>query len=114
VVRYPELDGRVQVSPGGGHRPQWPPDGDEITYQMASTGGLPESFGRVLVELNDRDPPVIRPGSLELLVPWEFVGEAGGRRYLDVSPDGTRFIALQGPGTGRANREITVVLNWKT
>ena len=44
VVRYPELDGRVQVSTGGGHRPHWSPSGDEITFQLASTGGLPETL----------------------------------------------------------------------
>jgi serine/threonine protein kinase/Tol biopolymer transport system component len=110
VRPFPDVTtGHWQVSTGGGTRPLWARNGQELFY-LAPTGALM----RVGVERGNSwagTPPV------KLLEGRYFAG-AGGRavgRTYDVSPDGRRFLMIK-PGSGidsaAAPASLVVVQNW--
>ena len=103
------VDGRWQVSTGGGTRPLWSRNGQELFF-LAPTGALM----RVGVERGDTwaaTAPVqllegrYRTGTLQFIL---------GRTY-DVSPDGRRFLMIKaGSDADRtvASASLVVVQNW--
>ena len=110
VRPFPDVTtGRWQVSTGGGTRPLWARNGQELFY-LAPTGALM----RVGVERGNTwaaTPPVT------LLEGRYYAGAGGlivGRTY-DVSPDGRRFLMIK-PGGGTdstaAPTGLVVVQNW--
>ena len=115
IRRYPELDGRLQVSVGGGFRPTWSRDGREIAYQQSALGGIPDAMVSVELDIDADDPSASTASPPERLFTWRHFGESGGRRYLDVSPADERFLALTTGGVGGDTAEppeIAVVVNW--
>ena len=111
VQRFPELEGRRQISVAGGFDPYWSADGREIFY---AGGGPPETVMRVTLDVDDDDPPSLLVGTPERLFDWQYFIRFGGRRHYDVSSDG-RFlmIARARSSDGEAEgTEINVVLNW--
>ena len=113
VQRFPELEGRRQVSVGGGYIPNWSADGREIVYVGASSGP-PEAVMRVPLGVGEGDPPSLVVGTPEQLFDWRYFLQFGLRRHHDVSPDGRLLVinttrASDGEATGT---EINVVLNW--
>ena len=116
VQRFPELEGRTQISVGGGEKPTWSADGLELFYLRARPGP-PDAGMRVTLGIDEGDPPSLIVGTPEHLFDWRYFGVGGFgslRRYHDVSPDGQRFLVIA-PETGdgeRGRAEINVVLNW--
>ena len=114
VRRFPQLDGRTQVSLGGGFRPSWSKGGQEILFLGASIGPA-ETVMRVTLDFDESNPPSVTPGTPEKLFDWRYRLVVGGRRHHDVLLDGSQFLMITrgedyvGEG-GRA--EINVVLNW--
>ncbi len=110
VRPYPDVNtGHWQVSTGGGTRPLWSPNGQELFFVSPPAGALM----RVGVE---------RAASWSATTPTMIMKEgyvttpAGnpGRNY-DISPDGQRFLMIkQGavPGQAAAPTSIIVVQNW--
>lgn len=99
VARFPELDGKIQVSSGGGEEPVWSPAGDELYYRngdrwmaVAIQGDGEFSFGasRIVFE-----GPYINV--------W-------GRSYA-VAPDTGRFLVIGGQ-LEEVPAHFTIVLNW--
>lgn len=94
--RFPSLDGKVQLSAGGGGSPHWAPDGKAVFYFLGD---------RILrVRLT--------PGeTLEASSP-ETLFEAKGMRSFAVAPDGNGFYAtIRSPGSGMV-RQLHLVTNW--
>ena len=104
VTRYPELDGRQQVSTDGGIEPAWSSEGGELFYRsMDGTRWFAVSF-------------VGGPGEPRLL--FEASGRRGfvggmqyGRNY-DVTADGSRFITLRPEWDVPSGTEFRVVVGW--
>ena len=108
VRPYPDVNaGKWQVSTGGGTRPLWSPDGQELFF--LSPAGALMRIG------------VARSGTWSVTIPSVLVQtayfSAGGNpgRTYDIAPDGQRFLVIkQGAGAGGSNAapSIVVVLNW--
>jgi dipeptidyl aminopeptidase/acylaminoacyl peptidase len=106
VVRFPGLDGKVQVSVGGGDRALWGADGREIVYhgadgQVTSVRFTPGTKGR---------PDVGRPVAL---FPNRYGMAVGRTSHLDwdIHPDGSRFVMV-GSQESESVAELGVILNW--
>ncbi len=114
VQRFPELQGRQQISVGGGYRPHWSADGRELFY-LRAPNAPPTAVVRVTVETTNSDPPVLVFGTEEVLFDWRYYAQPSPMQYYDLSPDGQRFLVI---GTGDADDvgagrdEINVVLDW--
>jgi serine/threonine protein kinase/Tol biopolymer transport system component len=106
ILRFPELDHRVQVSIGGGDRAVWGAGGREIVFhgadgEVASARFSPGTTGRP------------RVGQPVTLFPDRY-GMAVGRTShvdYDIQPDGNRFVMVGSQDT-EAAVELGVVLNW--
>jgi hypothetical protein len=105
VQPYPGLDGKFQISTGGGNEPQWSRDGRELFYRsenkmiavaIATDGGFVAGKPRQLFEGN----------YVTTLAGWV-------RANHDVSRDGQRFLMLKRVDQEREPlTQINVVLNW--
>ena len=109
VRPFPEVNsGHWQVSTGGGTRPLWAPNGQELFY-VAPSGALM----RVGV---DRSQTWTATTPTKLIKEGYFTVEGGnpGRTY-DISPDGQRFLMIKpggGPDQTAAPTSLVVVQNW--
>jgi len=95
--------GRWLISTGGGTHPVWRPDGKEIFYRTIRGGGMMSVPLDATQELSPGRPTKLFDGTFEK-------GQRTSRNY-DISPDGERFLMVQGEGESRS-QEIVVVLNW--
>jgi eukaryotic-like serine/threonine-protein kinase len=95
--------GRWQISTGGGTKPLWARNGQELFY-VAPTG--------TLMAVRIAPGATFTAGTPTRLFDGRYyVGDAAnvGRTY-DVSPDGRRFLMMKADTTTPAN--IIVVQNW--
>jgi Tol biopolymer transport system component len=99
VQSFPGDEYRVPVSPGGGIRPMWSPDGKELFYvagdHMMAVAAQPNGAFGAPRRLFDRS---------RLLVNDRF-------HSYGVSSDGKRFLMIQ-LGPDSAPRQLNVILNW--
>jgi Tol biopolymer transport system component/predicted Ser/Thr protein kinase len=102
IQPFPPSGGKWQVSTSGGGQPRWRGDGKEIYY---ISGGRMWAAGirtgrQVIVDSPHDLFPALR-------IP-------GPEYFYDVTSDGQRFLAIQGPGVldDRGN-SLTVVSNWQ-
>ncbi len=107
----PELEGRQQISIGGGYRPAWSADGSEIVY-IRVPNGPPEAVMRVTIDVAS-EPSSLSVSQPEELFDFVYDSRIAGQRYCDVSPDTERFLVITlGSGDVGSAREINVVLHW--
>ena len=114
VQRFPELGERQTVSVGGGQRPVWSTNGDEIFYIRRGAGN-PDVMMRVEVSTS----PTLNFGDPEVLFEKErfryWMPIANPWRAYDITAEGDRFLMVRVPTAvsdeGGAGR-IEVVLNW--
>jgi len=107
VRPFPDvMGGRWQVSTGGGTRPLWARNGQELFY-LAPTGALM----RVGVE---RGPTWTATAPAQLAGGRYFAAAGNPGRTYDVSPDGRRFLMIKvgGESDQTAPPSIVVVQNW--
>ena len=99
VQSFPGDEHRVPVSPGGGIRPMWSPDGKELFYvagdAMMAVAVQPNGVFGAPRRLFDRS---------SFLVNDRF-------HSYGVSSDGKRFLMIQ-LDPGSAPRQLNVILNW--
>jgi eukaryotic-like serine/threonine-protein kinase len=101
VASFPVPSSKWPVSTNGGLLPRWRGDGREIFYFEASNS-------RVMAAEVTREGAALRIGTVRRLF---NVRPAGGRKFLDVSPDGQRFLvntALAAPDEA----PLTLLVNW--
>jgi serine/threonine-protein kinase len=106
VRRFPELDGKEQISAGGGELPTWSRGGRELLYHSPNSGEIMAvSYAPVGAEFHASKPRV-----------WATVRLAGldGVRNFDVHPDGKRLVILRAPETpvGAARDKVVLCLNF--
>ncbi len=97
VVSFPEIEGRQQISSGGGYSPRWSHAGGELFFQQ----------GRTIMTAR-----VSTAGSVFRWEPPQSLFESPvGVLSYSVTPDGERFLVVTtNPESPAA--EIHVVLNW--
>lgn len=103
VRAYPGPGGRWLISTDGGNHPVWGPDGKEIFYRAFPGGGMVSVPVEARTEFSPGRPSKLFDGRFE-------VGDRTFRSY-DISPDGKRFLMVQGEEES-ASTEVVVVLNW--
>jgi Tol biopolymer transport system component len=103
VASFPEFTNIKQVSAGGGHLPEWRPDGKELFY-MTGDGEL------MAVEVRDTGSTLDTAAPRKLFDTRATAGTPGSNRYA-VSADGNRFLVLA-PAADSRPEPIAVVLNW--
>jgi Tol biopolymer transport system component len=95
VRRFPPMEGRWQISSGGGTRPRWSPDGREL-YYLSGDGSL------MTVEVS-RHGAAIRSSPPRMLFRTQFAE--------DFAVHNGRFL-IRLPVEEPADRQLEVVLNW--
>ena len=100
---FPNVDaGRWQISTGGGTRPLWAPDGDELFY-LTSSGEL------MTVPL--QTSPTFSAGRPNLVLERQYpVGESAGPNY-DIGADGQRFLMIKDDDSAQPP-QLVLVENW--
>jgi len=110
IQPFPRSGAAVQVSVGGGQSGRWAPDGRELFYLRS----------RTMMAVPIRFDPTPMAGESKPLFDVEFTG---GNQWLDVTPDGQRFLSVtprpagvEHPGDlsldAAETRRLMVVVNW--
>jgi TolB protein len=102
VQPYHAIGKAVQVSRGGGFGPLWSPDGKELFFVSGDTMKA-TPVDRI------QGPIVSKPKALFRFNP-EYASGYG--RTFDISPDGKRFVVVEGEEPPPPAKEIVVVVNW--
>jgi Tol biopolymer transport system component len=102
------MDGRWQVSTGGGTRPLWASNAQELFYLALPTGALM----RVGVERGDTWAATAPVQLLEGRYATDTLETAVGRTY-NVSLDGQRFLMIKPGVWTTAPTSFVVVQNWQ-
>jgi serine/threonine protein kinase/Tol biopolymer transport system component len=105
LKRFPEGDGRWQVTVGGGQWPRWNRRGDKLYYTKG------DAIMEVDVALGP-EPRLGAPREVFTRKPlgWPLIfGWAPG---FDVSPDGNRFVVVEAQGVAKASGGIVIEENW--
>ncbi len=106
VAPFPNAATRQWLaSDGGGTRPLWARDGQELFYVAAN--------GAIMAVRVDSRGDTWAAGSPAKVVEGPYVTAGGTARTYDVSPDGQRFLMVkQAPSAQAAAPQIVVVQNW--
>ena len=105
LKRFPQGEGRWQVSVGGGMWPRFSKRGDKIYYVKGDT--------IMEVELGTGPEPRLgTPRELFTRKPLGFPIIFGWPPGYDVSADGNRFVVVQSEGDGHDLTGIVVLENW--
>ena len=106
VRPFPNVeDGQWPISSGGGTRPLWARDGQELFY-LSSAGQL--------MGVHVQTEPSFTPGNAELVFEGDYFAPAEGGtpgRTYDISPDGKRFLMIK-ESAGGDSTEFVVIINW--
>ncbi len=102
VREFPGGGGKIKVSAEGGWAPLWSPDSTEIFYI---------NEGRMMAVKIDADTE-IKIGNPRLLFEGAFSRSHDIGLTYDVSPDGRRFLMMQGSKDLGSTRELIVIQNW--
>ena len=104
VRRFPELDGRQQISPNGGTLPTWSHIRKELFYLSGNAIRVVE-YAPAGADF--------RPGTSRVWAQVTLANIDGVRSY-DLHPDGERMVVLQAPATpeGVARDKVVLHLNF--
>jgi Tol biopolymer transport system component len=105
LTRFPDGDGKWQVSAEGGTRPRWDPRGGHLYFTTDTE----------LWEVEVTTRPSLMLGNPRPLFKFEQAGVLMGRSSgYDVEPGGGRFVMTYNAAAGmqRAMLRLTVVENW--
>ena len=110
VQPVPTTGAKYQITPNGGSRPAWSPDGRRIFFLET----IPNTVGAVLMSVDVRTEPGFAYSNPARLT--DQVRNLGIRPYT-VMPDGSRVMFLHtaenaAPDQQPRNPEIRVTLNW--
>jgi len=102
VQRFPGPGERVQVSAAGGINPVWERDGRALFFLN----------GRTLMKAAVLTEPTLSAGKPRELFETG-VNLTAVHTHYDVSPDGSKFVIVEG-GDANASNPLHAVLNWDT
>ena len=102
VQRFPDGDGRWQVSASGGQTPRWNPRGGELFFVS----------GDSLAVAKVTTKPEVRVDAPRILFSEQSVGTRLSlprhmESFYDVGPDGERFVIAKGMGEGTSELVLT-------
>ncbi len=100
VATYPELEGRVQISTRGGEEARWNPNGRELVYRWGSQWFAVD----VAIE------PEFRCSAPRVLFEGPYINVRG--YSWDMSPDGERFLVIEGAEQEKTLTELIVLTNF--
>src|SRR5262249_22305576 len=100
VQPYPGPGGKIQVSTEGGAEPVWARSGRELFYRQ----------GDKMMAVEVTTHPSFSASTPRVLFEGRFTRGHRGHTNYDVSPDGSRFLMIQGQESGAS--PIHVVLDW--
>ena len=98
VQPFPGPGGKWLISSGGGTEPVWSANG-ELFFRS----------GNKMMAVEITTNPTFSPGKPSLLFEGQNWRSGQSRADYDVTPDGQRFLTMEGEGT---DSEINVILNW--
>ncbi len=100
--RFPQGEGKWQVSTNGGTVPRWRGDGRELFYTEEA---------RIMAVSVDVEAGAPRLGQPQPLFQWlnSFLTSAA---KFDVAADGQRFVMVRPAGQTNLHQEIRLVQNW--
>lgn len=102
VQAYPGPGGKIQISAESGNEPVWSRNGRELLYRKADA----------MMAVDVTTEPSFSASAPRVLFEGRFARGHRGYTNYDVSPDGSRFLVIQGRDSGSA--PIHVVLDWAT
>jgi serine/threonine-protein kinase len=102
VRPYPGPGGKYQISTEGGTEPMWNPKGRELFYRT----------GNKMMAVDVTAQPGFSASKPRVLFEGAYVPTPRSLPNYDVSPDGQRFLMLEGSQQGQTPVQINVVLNW--
>ena len=100
AVRFPDGNGRVQISTDGGSDPQWAGNGRELFYLN----------GGKMLSASISSQPVFTAGRPQVLFAGTFHARTSNPAYA-VTRDGQHFLMVKQTDT-ESPRQIDIVLNW--
>jgi Tol biopolymer transport system component len=111
VRRFPEGDGQVRISTGGGEQPRWRRDGKELFF-VSAEGKLTSVSMKASPLASNAAKLQIEPGIPMPLFETQ-IGEGSGHVAFqyDIARDGKRFVVATNSST--ASTPLTVVINWQ-
>ena len=101
VQAFPGPGSRQQISVGGGTEPKWARSGRELFYRAG------DRVMAVPIEFT----PTLSPGAARMLFKGDFTRVGWGQANYDISPDGSRFLMIQGVEQDLPT-QLRLVLNW--
>ncbi len=109
-ARFPEGDGQVRISTGGGEQPRWRRDGKELFF-VSAEGTLTAVAMKSAQSSDNAAKLAIEPGGPVPLFQTR-IGEGSGHVAFqyDVTADGKRFVVAT--ISSSASTPLTVVINW--
>jgi Tol biopolymer transport system component len=105
LKRFPQGDGRWQVTVGGGNWPRWSPRGDKIYYVEG------DAIMEVDVALGV-EPRLGTPREIFTRRPLGWPLIFGWPPGFDVSSDGNRFVVVEAQDVAKSSGGIIVEENW--
>jgi len=105
IQRFPATGGKQLISKEGGYLPFWSPDGAELFFTS-------RAFGLAVVSVTSRQSFTFGvPNPLPVRF---FIYNSRTPRNIDISPDGSRFLAVVTADQAASSTapQIQVVLNW--
>ena len=107
VQPFPFTGAKWLVSHGGGIRPRWRSDGQELFFVASSN--VNGSGPLMAVPVEPRLP--FRVGTPKRLLDAPFTPSSANQYSYSVGPDGQRILVIE-PGADAMHAPFTVVLNW--
>jgi Tol biopolymer transport system component len=103
LTRFPDRQGRWQVSVDGGVWPRWSADGSRLFY----------ANDEAIFEVDVSTDPDVRLGRPRMLFSRDGLAGSGRHVGFDVTADGESFLVLAMEESEADAQSIVMVLNWK-
>jgi Tol biopolymer transport system component len=111
VERFPQLGGKVRVSPDGGNEPLWSPLGNELFFTTGCAGTPPPCDNTLWVVDVETEPALVLGRARILFVGSSNVSTGFGWPSFDVTPDAERFLIVR-RGAPVETSVPWITLNW--
>ncbi len=104
IKRFPDGEGKWQVSTQGGFDPRWNSRGDRLYFMSADA----------VMEVEVSTQPAVRTGTPRVLFHAREIGvRLDGDTHFDIAPDGRRFAMVRPIPTEGAGPRLVLVEGWR-
>ena len=111
IAKFPGLEGKTQVSTGGGRQPQWSADGKELYYLDVPSAENPRPLEHAvkLMAMPVQLGATVQAGAPHMLFDGPFY--EGAHAYA-ITPDGKGFILIRETAPAAPQSDVKVILNF--